>query len=184
MKEIMFYPGESLEEAYNDLQYVHEETNEVYQGEFNGIMISSIDTLDEIYLKVTGKHKIDFDEERRIQAEEYKCKQQEHLSKMPELIKLYREKARGIIPNEYLEKWDQIVPVRLDDLYNGMELDCWLELISELNNNLKDKKSRYEICKHIFDRQGHSGMSANLVLSGLVQLHPLGKKLAEYISER
>ena len=93
----------------------------------------------------------------------------------------YRKRARGIIPVEHLEYWDKIVPIRLNDLYRGMELDCWLELISVLNDSSKEELKRLDECRILFSKQGHSGMSAGLVFSGLNQFHPLGSKLVMYI---
>lgn len=93
----------------------------------------------------------------------------------------YRKRARGIIPVEHLEYWDKIVPIRLNDLYRGMELDCLLELIATLNDNAKEESEKMEFCRTMFSKQGHSGMSAGLVFSGLKYFHPLGEMLVTYI---
>ena len=76
---------------------------------------------------------------------------------------------------------DKIVPIRLQDLYHGMELDCWLDLIAVLNDESKSKEDRMKEGLQMFINQGHSGMSAGLVLSGLCRFHALGRELAEYI---
>jgi hypothetical protein len=148
---------------------------------FNDKEIYSTDTLDEAYIKVVGISKSEHYERLRKENEEYNRKEAEHKAKIPQLTEEYRNRARGVIPEDKLELWDRIVPIRLGDLYHGMELDCWLELIAELNNAEKDKAARFKTCKDMFYKQGHSGMSAGLVFSGLRDLHPLGAELVQYI---
>ena len=95
----------------------------------------------------------------------------------------YRKRARGIIPEEHLKYWDKIVPIRLNDLYHGMELDCWLTFIEILNDTSKEVLERFERCRFIFCEQGHSGMSSGLVFMGLKRFHPLGEALVSYIKD-
>ena len=178
MKKIEFYCGMNLDGAYKELQ-----KNAPCYGEFNEKIIYSTDSIDDIYIKCIGKTKAEFDEDRRKEIEKYKQKEAEFKAKIPQLIKEYRKRARGVIPEEHLKFWDEIVPVRLNDLYKGLELDCWLELIEVLNDTSKEKSERFDICKRLFDKQGHSGMSAELVLKGLDIFHELGKELVLYINK-
>lgn len=180
MKQIEFMAGQSLENAHQALQTC----GEPCFGEFNGKKIYSTDTLDEAYVKVTGVSKAESDERERKEHDEHERKEAEHKDKIPQLTDEYRARARGIIPDDKLELWDSIVPIRLNDLYHGMELDCWLELITELNSTENEKEERFRLCGELFIKQGHSGMSAGLVSSGLKQLHPLGTELVEYINTR
>ena len=71
----------------------------------------------------------------------------------------------------------------MNDLYHGMELDCWLELVAVLNDTSKKQLERFEICRTLFFKQGHSGMSGGLVLTGLRRFHPLGEMLISYIND-
>lgn len=179
MKQIEFHAGQSLDDAYRRMQ----ECCEPCFGMFNSKEIRSTDTLDEVYIKVLGVSKSESDERIRKQNEDYERKEAEHKAKIPQLTEEYRSRARGIIPEDKLELWDRIVPIRLGDLYHGMELNCWLDLITELNDESKEKSARLETCKEMFIRQGHSGMSAGLVFSGLKEFHPLGDELVKYIRE-
>lgn len=178
MKKIEFSPGQHIDEAYQDLQI-----NAPCCGEFNEKVLYSTDTIDEVYTKVVGMTKREHKEYLRKQNEDYERKESEFKAKIPQLTEEYRKRARGIIPENHLEYWDKIVPIRLNDLYHGMELDCWLELIAELNDDTKDESEKLESCRVMFSMQGHSGMSASLVFSGLKFFHPLGDKLVDYIEK-
>ena len=176
---IEFSAGQSIESAYRDLQ----EYAPSY-GEFNGHTIYSFETLDEIFQKIVGMTK---DEFYKYAKEEEEKRQQElktYKERIPELTTYYREKARGIIPENKLKYWDRIVPIRLNDLYRGMELDCWLDIIKVLNNEDKSKDERLKECRDLFYKQGHSGTSGILVLSGLKQLHPLGYEFVDYFNSQ
>lgn len=178
MKTIEFYPGMSLDRAYQELRL-----NAPCRGEFNGKNLFSIDSLDDVYVKVTGMTKAEHDDFIRKEHEEYERKELEFKAKIPQLTEDYRKRARGIIPEEHLKYWDEIVPIRLNDLYRGMELDCWLELVAVLNDTSKKELERFETCRSLFTKQGHSGMSAGLVFNGLKRFHPLGEALVSYIKD-
>ncbi len=176
MNQIDFNVGATLDEAYLVLQ-----ENAPCYGKFNCHILYSTDSLDDIYIRVTGKTKQEFDEYQRQQLEIHEKEEAEFKARIPKLIEEYKERARGIIPRESLELWDKVVPVRLGDLYHGMELDCWLDLISILNDESKSKDDRFKECLRLFIKQGHSGTSAWFVRSGLCRFHNLGRELADYI---
>lgn len=176
MNKIEFYAGECLEQAYQDLQ-----KNSPCYGIFNGKTLYSTDTIDDIFIKVTGKNKSEFDEHVRKEQERIAKKEAEFQSRIPKLIDEYRQRARGIIPKEHLEYWDKIVPIRLKDIYHGMELDCCLELITILNKNTISIKDKMIECLNLFNKQGHSGMSASIVFSCIKRFHPIGDRLVQYI---
>lgn len=180
MEEIEILPGTQIEGAYKLMKEYEMKSGKHCFCSFNGKKLLSIYTLDKCYRMVTGLGKEEFDEKVKAEYEENIRKENEFKASIPQKITEYIEKAKGIIPEEKLEKWNEIVPIRLNDLYHGFELDCWLDLISELNKTTT-KVERFINCKMIFEKQGHSGMSASLVLFGLIEFHPLGKELAEYI---
>lgn len=152
-------------------------------GDFNEKTLYSTDSLDDVYTKVTGKSKAEYDKYICKIHEEYDRKETEFKAKIPQLTEDYKKRARGIISEEHLEYWDKIVPIRLNDLYHGMELDCWLTFIEILNDTSIEESERFERCQSLFFKQNHSGMSGSLVLKGLRYFHPLGEKVAEYISK-
>lgn len=179
LNKIEFSVGQSLESAYKDLQ----EFAPSY-GEFNDVTLYSYDTLDEIFKKVTGKTKKELYDYVKEEERKYQEQLKTHKEKIPELIIYYKDKARGIIPEDRLEFWDRIVPIRLNDLYQGMELQCLLDIITILNDENKSKEDRFNECYDLFYKQGHSGTSGMIVLSGLKQLHPLGYEFVDYCNNR
>lgn len=179
LNKIEFSAGQNIESAYRDLQ----EYAPSY-GDFNGHIIYSYETLDEIFQKIVGMTR---DEFYKYAKEEEEKRQQElktYKERIPELTIYYKDKARGIIPEDKLDFWDNIVPIRLNDLYRGMELDCWLDIIKILNNENKSKDERLKECRDLFYKQGHSGTSGIIVLSGLKQLHPLGYEFVNYFNNK
>lgn len=179
LNKIEFSAGQNIESAYRDLQ----EYAPSY-GEFNDHTIYSFETLDEIFQKIVGMTK---DEYYKYAKEEEEKRQQElktYKERIPELTTYYKDKARGIIPEDKLEFWDKIVPIRLNDLYRGMELQCLLDIITILNDENKTKEDRFNNCYELFYKQGHSGTSGIIVLSGLKQLHPLGYEFVNYFNNK
>lgn len=158
--KIEFYGGENIESAVNILRR-HRERGELVYGEFNGEKLySDIDDVDSAYLKITGKTKKDFDAEMKAEHERYEKQENEHREAIPELTKEWIEKGNAVLDEKYHEKWAKCVPIRLGDLYHGMELGATLDIVKELNAGCK-----LDIAKEIIEKQGHSGMSFGLVCS-------------------
>ena len=181
MKEIEFYPGESIDSAWKKLLKEIAECEDTCFGMFNAKEIRSTDTLDEVYVKVLGMTKAQFDDSVRREREEYDRKEKEHKKNIPNLTKEYREKARGIILEDQYEYWDKIVPIRLDDLYHGMELDCTLDLCKIMRDESIGYDERIRKAYDAFMDQGHSGMSAGLVAKMLRRFCPDGDDLADAV---
>lgn len=181
MKEIEFYAGDTIDTAWKRLLRMSAECEDTCFGMFNGKEIRSTDTLDEVYVKVLGITKAEFDDLNRREREEYNRKEKEHKDNIPNLTKEYREKARGIILEDQYEYWDEIVPIRLDDLYHGMELDSTLELCKIMRDESVGYDERIRKAYDAFMDQGHSGMSAGLVAKMLRAFCPDGDDLADAV---
>lgn len=181
MKEIETI-GFTIKATYEEMKRYEIKSGEHCFCMFNGKKLLSTYTLDECYREVTGVTLAEYEERQKKMREEYLKKEEEFKASIPSKIDEYRKKAIGIIHDNKIAYWNKIVPIRLNDLYHGMELDCWLELIAELNKDIP-KEDKFQKCKEMFDKQGHSGMSANLVFSGLEQFHELGKELVKYIQK-
>lgn len=181
MKEIEFYAGETIQNAWKTLLKESAECGETCFGTFNGQQLLSTDTLDEAYKKVTGLTKSEFDEQDRKEREEYKRREEEFIASIPSKTEEYKKAARGVIIEEQYEYWDKIVPIRLKDLYHGMELDATLEICRIMRDESDSLEGRIEKAKEAFDNQGHSGMSAGLVLSMIKAFCPHGKQVVEKI---
>ena len=181
MKEIEFYAGITLEKAWKKLLKESADCGETCFGMFNGKQLLPTDTLDEAYKKVTGLTKSEFDEEDRKAREEIKRQEEEFIASIPSKTEEYKKAARGVIIEEQYDYWDEIVPIRLHDLYHGMELDATLEICRIMQDESIGLKERIEAAKKAFDAQGHSGMSAGLVLSMIRAFSPHGEELVNSI---
>lgn len=174
-KEIEFMAGESIESAIKELNR-YKEKNELVFGTFNGQKLySDIDDLDSAYKKITGKTKTEFDAEQKAENDRYVEEQKKHKESIPKLTKEWIGKGNGILDEKYRETWAKCVPIRLDDLYQGMELKCCLDIVSELNNGCS-----LDEAKSIIEKQGHSGMSFGLVCSMVKSFCDRGNEFVIY----
>lgn len=181
MKEIEFLPGSNIDSAWKRLLMESADCGDTCFGMFNDKEIRSTDTLDEAYVKVLGKTKAEFDDAVRKEWEEYERKKKEHEDNIPNLVPEYCEKARGVILEDQYEFWDKIVPIRLGDLYDGMELDATLDLCKIMRDESIGYDERIRKAYDTFMGQGHSGMSASLVACMLKAFCPDGEDLADAV---
>lgn len=176
-RKIEFGAGDSIERAMQDLARFKERGELVY-GEFNGQKLySDIDDLDTAFKKITGKTKSEFDEERKWRMINIRADQKKHKDAISELTKEWIEKGNAILDEKYQEKWAKCVPIRLDDLYQGMELKATLDIVKELNAGCE-----LEVTKGIIEGQGHSGMSFGLVCSMVKSFCDRGTEFASFVS--
>jgi len=170
-REIEFGFG-NIEEAVKELK----SHKDLVKGTFNGqILYSDIDDLDSAYKKVTGKTKAEFDEAEKQRQIEYKRQQKEHKDAIPKLTIEWVEKGKKILDEKHQKLWAKIVPIRLGDLYQGMELGNCLEIVEQLN-----KGAELEEVKPLIENQGHSGMSFGLVCSMVREFADRGNEFVEY----
>jgi hypothetical protein len=175
-KKIEFDAGDSIEIAMQELARFKERGELVY-CEFNGQKLySDIDDLDSAYVKITGKTKAEVDEELRIRHEEYEAQQKRHKESIPELTKEWIEKGNSILDEKYRETWAKCVPIRLADLYKGMELKWCLDIVTKLNNGCS-----LDEAKAIIESQHHSGMSFGLVCSMVKSFCDRGSEFVAYV---
>ena len=72
------------------------------------------------------------------------------------------KKGKQLLSEDKWKLWEEIVPIRLGDLYRGMELGATLEIVEILNNN-----GTLEEAKNAIENQDHSGMSLDkMVVDG------------------
>lgn len=175
-KRIEFMPGENLEKAVKELQD-YNQSGELVYGVFNGQKLySDIDTKDTAYKKVTGKTKEEYDAYLKEESDRYKREQKEHEEKIPELTKEWIQKGNEILDAQYQSEWARIVPIRLKDLYRGMELKASLDIIGKLNSGCS-----LDEAKRIIEDQGHSGMSFGLVCSMIREFCKRGSEFVAYV---
>ena len=146
--------------------------------EFNGQKLySDTDDLDSAYTKITGKTKAEFDSIQKAESDRYEEEERKHKEAIPELTKEWIDKGSKILSKQYHEKWAKCVPIRLGDLYKGMELEATLDIVKELNAGCE-----IGVAKEIIENQGHSGMSFGLVRSMVVAFCERGKEFSSALN--
>lgn len=157
-KKIEFYAGCDIEIAVHQL-LEYKEKGELACGSFNGHMLYSDNvTVDSAYLEILGKTKAEWDREQEEWRQDYERREQEHKAKIPELSVEWMDRGHKILDEKYWKEWDECVPIRLGDLYHGMELGNCLDIVEALNDDCD-----LDEAKKIIDGQDHSGMSYGLV---------------------
>lgn len=175
-KQIEFFAGSTVEKVVNEL-LSYRDKGKLVCGDFNGVILySDTVTMDSAYKQITGKTKSEFDKLQQEWRENYDRQQREHKEKIPELTKVWMEKGREILKEDKWDYWDKIVPVRLGDLYQGMELGNCLDIVKILNSNGSLEEAKAEI-----ENQGHSGMSFGLVCSMVKEFSERGSEFIEFV---
>lgn len=151
--------------------------NELVCACFNGKMLfSDIDDVNSAYIKITGKSKSEYDKLLLDNNRRYEENKKKHIKNIPKLIKKWTKKGKKILDKKYHELWIEIVPIRLTDLYEGMELKACLDIVSKLNKGCSLDKA-----KEIIEDQGHSGTSFGLVCSMIEAFCDRGKEFVNYV---
>jgi hypothetical protein len=171
-KKIEFGFG-NIESAVKELKSY----NELVFGVFNGVKLySDVDDLDSAYKKITGKTKDEFDADSKRERDEYREEKRKHEEAIPQLTKEWIEKGNIILDEKYRKLWGECVPIRLGDLYQGMELQMCLDIVIELNNGCT-----LDEAKAIIESQGHSGMSFGLVCSMVKSFCDRGVEFVSFV---
>lgn len=174
--KIDFIAGSTIDDAVNKL-LSYKEKGELVCGDFNGVTLySDTVTMDGAYKEITGKTKSELDDEMKQRQENYERQRKEHEEKIPDLTKSWMAKGREVLTEDKWELWDKIVPIRLSDLYQGMELGACLDIVKILNNNGTLDKAKKKI-----ESQNHSGMSFGLVCSMVKEFCHRGSEFVDYV---
>ena len=145
--------------------------------DFNGERLySDTVTMDYAYKKITGKTKVEFDKSQQEWRDNYDKAKREHENKIPQLTEEWKVRGRKVLTEDKWEYWDKIIPIRLSDIYEGMELGCCLNIVRILNNGGSLDEAKTEI-----ERQGHSGMSWSLVCNMIKEFCERGEEFINYV---
>lgn len=172
--------GSTLESAVNSL-LAHALDGKLARCVFNGVeLFSDTVTLDNAYMAVTGGTKEEFDARVAESRLEFQKAKAEHEANKGGKIKHLQDLGRQVLPEDKWAEWDEIVPIRMESMYFGMELECCLAVIIALHVNRGNKKT-FEDAKIVLDSQGHNGMSFSIVCSLLVKFSPWGEEFVSYV---
>lgn len=175
-KKIDYFIGSTIETAVNQL-LGYKAKGILACGDFNGTTLySDTVTMDGAYLEIIGKTKAEFDKAQQEWREDIEKRDKEYKNNIPSLTKVWQKKGREILNEDKLELWDKIVPIRLGDLYQGMELGCCLDIVKILNNN-----GTLDEAKEMIESQDHSGMSYGLVCSMVREFCDRGQEFVDYV---
>ncbi len=183
MIEVDFNAGSSIDEAMHRLFKVSSDTGEAACGNFNGKILYSTDSIDDAYKKLTGHTKAKHEAIEKAWHAKYERELSEHESKIPTLAKKYMEEARGLVLDSELSHWDEIVLIRLHDLYRGMELQQVLDICKVMRNESSDYDKRLRTAYRLFMDAGHSGLSAGLTASMIRCFCPYGNDVADAVMD-
>jgi len=175
--ETEFFVG-NLENAVEKLIDARARGLNVYVN-FNGKKLYSADvTVDSAYLEVTGQSKKDFDDAVEKRRQEDQVRKEERLAKMEEMKPSFYERGKDFFGDdkEKAELWKKCVDTRINDLYQGMDLESAIEMMDMLRSGKPMKE-----VKKAFDKQGHSGMSASVTTSIVMSFSDKGQEFAETI---
>lgn len=173
--EIEMYFG-NIEKAVKLLQEQHAKGC-LTKLKFNGHWLySDTVTLDCAYKEITGHTKAEHDRILQEHTKEREKQERAFRESLPDLEQYYVEKGHNILSEDKRYDWDKIVPIKLRDLYHGMELGNCLDIVDILNNNgsLEDAKEK-------MNAQGHSGVSWGLVRELVRAFADRGEEFANYI---
>lgn len=178
-KKIEFYAGNTIDTAVEKLLNYQEQGILAY-GTFNGVVLySDTVTLDDAYKSITGRTKAEHDQFIKNGIDQYNKEKADHEAKIPELTIEWIEKGKAILTEDKWDLWAEIVPIRLGDLYRGLELGCCLDIVKILNNNGSLEEAEAEI-----NKQGHSGMSLSIICSMVSDLSVRGKDFVAFINPK
>lgn len=170
------FPWHTLEETVN-LLLAHNKRGEKICTKFNGVTLySDTVTMDDAYKQVTGRTYAEFKADEKRWFDESERKEREWKEKLNKAAEFWKESGRNTLDKEYWDEWDKIVPIRLEDLYKGMELGSTLEIVDALNNGCD-----MEEAKKIIKNQGHSGLSYLLVCAMVKEFCKRGEEFANYV---
>lgn len=173
--EIDFDIGATIDECVEELLTYKKLGKSVF-GSFNGhTLYSDTVTLDSAYKQITGQTKQEVEDNRKKLQEKHIKDAKERAKQLPSLTKFWMEQGREVLEEDKWESWDSIVPIRLHDLYHGLELGQCLDIIKILNNGT------FEEAKTAIYNQGHSGISFSLICSMIRTFSSKGEDFVNYI---
>ena len=81
-------------------------------------------------------------------------------------IHSYIVRGHKVFREDKLNTWDKIVPIGVDDVYNGLEVENALQIVEEY-----ERSHDVTECKRIFNEANHSVISADLVKAIIYQFY-------------
>lgn len=137
--------------------------------ELNGHVLNSTTiTMKDAYQKVLGITSEEFD---KIDQEwqERALEEEKELEEARKNIPYWIQEGKKYIYEERYFEWENTVKARVEDLYHGLELDAFLDLVSMQAKGASQK----EVVKR-FLKQGHSDLSSGLMVGLMLKFSKQG----------
>lgn len=174
-KEITIPVGFSIEQAHDELVKKEKELHQLCFCDFNGESITSEMSLDDCYIAVVGCPKAEYNDILVSMDNEYKQEKIAFEARKPQLLKEYTERAQKFLKPEEMELFNKILSIRMDDIYQGTDVEDMLDIIEALIENKDDPDKAIAVTREMFFSQQHSGASASLVAVLVRQFSPVLK---------
>lgn len=171
--KVEFSVGSSIEDSVKFLHRKAESTGKNYYGEFNGYKLTSDMSVDEAYIECLDRTSKEFKDKQEEWKQDLIRREEEHKKKIPELTKYWIKEGHKVLSQDKWNEWDRCVPIRLGDLYEGIELGQCLDIIKTVKDN--SIVAGIEVMKN----QGHSGMSWGLMKSMIYTFCDCGNEFVE-----
>lgn len=176
--KVEFGVGSSIEDSMKLLYENARYTGDIYFGIFNGHKLTSDMSIDEAYIKCTGKTFKEFKDDKEKWRQDLIRREEEHKKKIPELTKYWIKEGHKVLSQDKWSEWDRCVPIRLGDLYEGMELSQCLDIIKTVKNDSIDAGIK------VMENQGHSGMSWGLMKSMIYTFCDCGNEFVKTLDAK
>lgn len=135
------------------------------------------DDYDYFYGLNNGKNYFKINTEKtEAEKEEAKLKEK---AKARKKIPAWIEKGKKYIYKANIDRWIKCVNVRVDDMYNGMELDDALQIMKYLDKGVSFKK-----VERIFEEQNHSGFTYAIVKSIVLDFSKVGPAFIRFLERK
>ena len=169
-----------LDECGKELMEYRERGESVFIM-FNGHKLYSCEatSMDYVYQEIIGMTKDEFEKKEEERREEYRRKEEQEKAEAEARKPEWVERGSSLIYPLRLEEWEKCVDARASDLYHGWDLEAALEIMEKLESG-----ASIEEVKAIFEEQGHSGFSAPMVRSIILQFSKRGIEFFEETSFR
>lgn len=139
---------------------------------------SLLDDEESCYKKVSGLTKDEYVEEQKRLRKQKERRDAEEKQRAIENIPNWIEKGKKFIFPQRYKKWADCVEFRVDDIYNGLDLDCALEVMKLLDEGV-DFQQVYEVVKE----QNHTGQSYSIVMSMITNFSKKGPEFYRFVDK-
>lgn len=176
-KEVEFTCGMDIKGAMEYLYRLSAKGDSSYCGEFNSHILNSDMTLDEAYKECLGMSYKDWIKYKENEKIKLRIKEEYHKNKVPELTDYWIKEGHKVLSEDKWKLWDECVPIRLNDLYEGMELEGCLDIIRKV------KEESITAGIETMRNQGHPGMSWGLMKSMIKAFCDCGDEFLEQLGD-